>query len=133
LLQGRNFPRSNEYDKKHGIGNADKKKSIGESVPSVSGMKPADKRKQEFLAAMGAGKGTTKFWANDDAVSVPEESVAVEPQDSKLSKGNSTPVSQGDGGDVENNDDEDESSVASDDSGGQGADVMKLSEPRKMA
>jgi multiple RNA-binding domain-containing protein 1 len=121
---------STEYEKKHGIAKdkAHDSKTIGGKVLPESDPKPVDKRKEEFLAAMGVGKEKTKFWANDDAVALPAKDVTV---DSKVNT--FVPKADDCDSDVKNDDDDDddESSVASDDSGGQGADIMKVSESTK--
>ncbi|KAI2491929.1 RNA recognition motif containing protein [Fragilaria crotonensis] len=125
---------STEYEKKHGIikdNVHDTKNKVGGNAPPESNMKPVDKRKEEFLAAMGVGKEKTKFWANDDAVALPAEKVAVDSKaDTAVPKDDDQDSE--DRADGDDDDDDDESSVASDDSGGQGADIMKVSEPKKL-
>jgi len=75
-------------------------------------IKEVDRRKQEFLAAMGA---SAKPWANDDGVVVEEKQVEAPPLKEDVDSSSSSS--------------DDESDVDSVDSGGEGADILKSSAP----
>ena len=78
--------------------------------------KDVDKKKQEFLEAMGA---TAKPWANDDAVPVQE------PEKQQVETKEETDSSSSSSDDSDSSDDD--SDVDSVDSGGEGADALKSS------
>jgi multiple RNA-binding domain-containing protein 1 len=114
-----------------------------------------ERRKQEFMAAMGVGKDKTKFWANDDGamgmdIAVPAASVAAVASaaaalDKKKNKKDDGGVlgqalkddvkhDADDDDNVSSSDknEDDESAVASDDSGGEGANMLKSTTKKRV-
>jgi hypothetical protein len=121
--------------------------------------KALDKRKEEYLAAMGVGKDKTKFWANDDVVVLPlseqephqqqqqqqQQALTINSKSDKLlilnNKHSTGTVDASEldrdheddnNSDDDDDDDDDESSVASDDSGGQGAEILRSSQTKTL-
>jgi multiple RNA-binding domain-containing protein 1 len=111
---------SSRYQAKHPQETNDPEKIKNEKKKNKETSKDVDKKKEEFLAAMGA---SAKPWANDDAI--PDVQEQEEQQPEKQQETDSSSSSSSDDSDSSNSDDD--SDVNSVDSGGEGADALKSS------
>lgn len=115
---------STKYQKLHADDDdneEDETKAVStKELPSVEQTTKQDKRKQEFLAAMGVATEKQKFWANDDGIDV-DATMDIKDRHEKKT---TTPAADSSDDDSSS----DESSVASDDSGGQGADILRTTQ-----